>query len=145
MIETRSYDSLCSKDSLQTKTNEQLDIGMLAEELTTGSSSRQARLDKRTAGRQNYNKCGVSVPILGGLSCEPYYLTAKERPPSPHYLFEDQEDEYGEQSNVSEIREAVDANSLHFGEESLELDSARLKERLDTQHRATPNFHPSVF
>ena len=69
---------------------------MLAEELTTGSSSRQARLDKRTAGRQNYNKCDFAVPILGGLSCEPYYLTAKERPASPHYLFEDQEDEYGE-------------------------------------------------
>ena len=95
-IETRSFISLCSKDSMLTKTNEQLDTGMLAEELTTGSSSRQARLDKRTAGRQNYNKCDVSVPILGGLSCEPYYLTAKERPPSPHYLFEDQEDEYGE-------------------------------------------------
>ena len=77
----RSFLSYGSKDSnQQTNRNDELDMAMLADELTTGSSSRQARLDKRSAGLQNYNKGPALQHASGGLSCEPQYLITKERP-----------------------------------------------------------------
>jgi len=115
LIKTPSQGSFASKDSRVSKVDERLDLAMLADDLTTGSSSRQARMEKRTAGMQKYNKGAVAEPSR----CEPKptmgsLLLSKLESVAPcHFLFDEQDN----QSDLSELRDRVDiVGSPLFGE-----------------------------